>query len=171
MRCPQCQSEISDRDPKCSSCGFDPLSFDERLNQCPAPQGPLNDFAGLLKSEEASGIKKLLEDRQDRAGHEVVVVTVPTTAPLKPEHYVFWLYNEWRVGGKGHKGVMILLALKERRVETEVGFGLEHILTDAESGRILDQAVVSRLKEGHYAEGLRTGVEAIIKALDRALQR
>lgn len=166
MKCPECSTEISDRDAKCPKCGFDALLMDEQLLSCPLPQGVVNDFAKVLSPEEAERLATLLQDYKKRSQHDVVVVTQPTTAPLTPGQYVFWLYNEWGVGGTEHRGVMILLALNERRIESEVGFGLEGILNDYRTGEILDSAVVPHLKERRYAEGLYAGAKAIIDALE-----
>ncbi len=168
MQCPQCQTEISDRDPKCKNCGFDVLAMDKVLSACPTLQGHVNDFANVLSAHEIEKLKTLLEGYKQQSGHDVVVVTVKTTKPLTPAQYVFWLYNEWGVGGKSHQGVMILLALEERRVETEVGFGLEHIITDDKSGKILDQSTVGYLKSEKYDEGLCAGTKAIIEALEKS---
>jgi len=96
----------------------------------------------------------------------VVVVTVENTRPLTPAQYVFWLYNEWGVGGKAHRGVMILVAVEERRVETEVGFGLENIITDERSGDVLDRVAVGPMKDGRFGEGLYEGARAIIGILE-----
>lgn len=165
MDCPKCKTEISDKDPKCPKCGFDALSMDDQMGTCPIPHGHVNDFAGVLSKEDVEKLKTLLNDYKQKTGNDVAVVTQNSTEPLTPAQYVFWLYNEWGIGGKSHKGVMILLALKERRIESEVGFGLEHILTDERSGDILDKVVVPYLKDGKYGEGLLQGAKTIVEAL------
>ncbi len=167
MQCPKCHTEISDREPQCGNCGFDALEMDKMLSSCPVPQGLVNDFAGLLKEDEMQKLKTLLTNYKRQSDHDVVVVTIKTARPLTPAQYVFWLYNEWGVGGKQHRGVMILLAFDERRVETEGGFGLEGIITDKRSGEILDQAVVGPLKEGRHGDGLYAGAKALIEALEK----
>ena len=165
MKCPKCNAKISDKNTRCLGCGFDALSMDDQLASCPLPQGHVNDFAGVLSPDDMQKLKGLLEDYKKRSGHDMVVVTVKHTRPLAPAQYVFWLYNEWGVGGKAHQGVMILLALEERRIESEVGFGLEKVITDERSGEVLDNAVVPHFKAGRYGEGLCEGAKAIIQAL------
>lgn len=167
MQCPECKSEISDKEPKCSACGFDVSTIAKLLEIRPVATGLLNDFAAVLSPKEAERLENLLEETKKSTGRELVVVTVKSTRPLSPAQYIFWLFNEWGVGGNKHHGVMILLALEERRIETEVGWNLESIITDKKSGEILDRAVVDHLKQGHYGAGLLAGAEAIIAALGK----
>jgi uncharacterized protein len=165
MECPQCNCKMSDKDLKCSQCGFDVLEMDQALSSCPVPKGFVNDYAGLLKPDEETQLEDILSKHKEHSGHDLVIVIQPHTKPLKPEQYVFWLYNEWGVGGKTHQGLMIFIAAEERRIETEVGFGLESIITDKKSAEILDRVMVPLLKENRYAEALRLGVQEVIEHL------
>lgn len=165
MLCPKCNTPISDQTPRCPQCNFEVHAMGNELSYRPILQGHVNDFANILSPDEKKSLESLLKEFREKNGIDVVVVTQKNTSPLTPAQYVFWLYNEWGIGGKKHHGVMILLALEERRIETEVGFGLEHILTDEESGKILDREMIQPIKEGRYGDGLYFGAKAIIQAL------
>lgn len=86
-----------------------------------------------------------------------MLATVPSVAPLKPSEYAFWLYHFWQLPANG---LLMLIALKERRIESEVGLAWEPFLGDVETGEAL-QAAVPMLKEGRYAEGLLTVLQVI----------
>ncbi|MCI0528269.1 MAG: TPM domain-containing protein, partial [Nitrospira sp.] len=121
MKCPSCSTEISDQVDACPNCHFTLAILDVRLPPPPLRSGYVNDFAKVLSREEALRIEQRCYEIFMRAQVELVIVTIPTTTPVKPSEYVFWLTNRWDIGGLENRGVMVLLALKERQVESEVG--------------------------------------------------
>lgn len=133
----------------------------------PAPtrRGLLNDFAGIIEPAWTEKLQTALETfRADAArvlpGAEIVIVTQKTTAPLTPQQYVFWLFNRWNVGdlrADENRGLLLLLAMDERRVESEVGYGLEPFVSDGLTGEVLDHVIVPLLKEGSYGEAFHFG--------------
>jgi uncharacterized membrane protein YgcG len=58
--------------------------------------------------------------------------------------------------------LLILLALKERRVEVEVGYDLEQWITGRLCRRDEPRGHVAVLPKGQFGQGLRAGTEAII---------
>lgn len=97
-----------------------------------------------------------------KTGTSVVVVTIPTIGEADVATYVNELYQTWGIGKKGEdKGVLIFLALKERRVRIETGYGVEGILPDGLVGEILDKYAVPFLKKGQYGKGLYNAVAAV----------
>lgn len=170
MKCPRCGLIVTDQVPQCQGCGFSLRDLDRLLRSVPNRSGFVNDFAGVLSPEEKATLEAYLARFHQSTGGEIVLVTVASTRPVKPSEYVFWLFNRWEVGGAHHAGVMLLLALKERRIESEVGYALEGILSDVESAEVLEQHVVPLLKEGRMGEALRVGVEQIAGILEKAVQ-
>jgi len=120
------------------------------------PQGRVNDFAGILIPAQRADLEMILATcaAQDQA--DVVVVTVPSLEGGEINDSAERLFNRWGIGRKGQdRGLLFLLALEERKVRMEVGYGLEPILTDAVVGRLLDEFVIPRFKENDYAAGLK----------------
>ena len=128
----------------------------------PKPSGPVNDFAGIIPQTERQKMETLSMEVLQKTGTSVVVVTVPTVGDSDAAIYANELYQDWGIGKKGEdKGVLILLALKERRIRIETGYGVEGILPDGLVGEILDRYTVPFLKKGQYAQGLFNAVAAV----------
>jgi uncharacterized protein len=143
---------------------FTSLSFADV--QFPSPTGFVNDYAGVLTSSEAQRLESISDALKKEGGAELAVVIVKTVEPLDPKSYAVDLFEKWGIGEKGKdNGVLLLLAMKERRVEIEVGYGLEGALTDAHSGRILDAYAVPKFKEGKMGEGLVATADALAKVM------
>jgi uncharacterized protein len=92
----------------------------------------------------------------------VVVVTLKDIQGNDPADYASRLYEAWGIGKKGQdKGVLILLALEERQVRIETGYGVEGILPDGLVGEILDTYVVPYLKKGNYDKAMSNALVAV----------
>ena len=129
----------------------------------PKPVGFVNDFAGVIDDGSKQKMEAIIRELQQKTGVEIAVVTVPTIEPYGSiEEYSIELATEWGVGKKGEDtGILILLAMKERRIRIEVGYGLEGIIPDGLAGEIIDKSILPYLKSGLYGQGLLKGVEAV----------
>jgi uncharacterized protein len=170
MKCPRCGLIVTDRVPKCRGCGFSIHDLDRRLRRVPERVGFVNDFAGVLSAQGKARIDARLAQFHGACGGDLALVTVDSTHPVKPSEYAFWLFNRWQVGGEAHAGLLILLAQKERRIECEVGYVWESIISDAASGAVLHEHVVPLLEEGKLDEALLTGVDRLADILERAVR-
>jgi uncharacterized membrane protein YgcG len=168
MKCPRCGLIVTDEVPNCKGCGFSIDDLGRKLSKVPERKGFVNDFAGLLPEKDRADMEKYLSKFHEDYGIEMVLVTVKNAKPVKPSEYVFWLFNRWKVGGEIHTGVLLLLALAERRIESEVGYSIEPIISDVESGEILDKHVVPMLKSGKFVDALRKGVEELVGIFEEA---
>jgi uncharacterized protein len=127
---------------------------------------PVNDFAHVIDSASASEIDRMSRALQAKTGDVVVVATVPTIEPYgSVEQYAVKMFEN-RGRGIGDKakdnGVLILLAMKERRVRVEVGYGLEQWITDGFAGETSRQVMAPEFAAGRYGNGLRLGTERIV---------
>lgn len=127
----------------------------------PAYRGYVNDFAGVIKSDAVGKITTIASELEEKTTAQIAVVTVATIQPETIEDYAVTLFEKWGIGQKGKdNGVLILLAVNDRKVRIEVGYGLEGALTDAMSSAIVQQAMIPRFKEGGYSEGILAGAAA-----------
>ena len=127
----------------------------------PAPRGHVNDFANVIPDDIEQRMELRLRDYEQKTTNEIAVVTVTSLEGLSIEDYTVGLAQKWGVGKKGKdNGVVLLVAPKEREVRIEVGYGLESVLTDAQSVQII-AAMTPYLKENKYGPGIDFGVQKI----------
>ncbi|MBI2376042.1 MAG: TPM domain-containing protein [Deltaproteobacteria bacterium] len=171
IRCPRCETRVQDATPKCASCGFGIEDLDLTFGQLPARNGLVNDFASLLSPEGSDRMRARVEKLERDQKVHLALVTIDTSAPGKPSEHAFWLFNRWNVGdfdGDQNRGMLILLARNERRIECEVGFGLEEVVTDEAAGEILERDVVPVLAAGRVEQGLEEAVEIFARLIEGA---
>jgi uncharacterized protein len=131
--------------------------------QYPSPSGYINDFAGLLSEKTEDVLDNKIKDLKAQTTAEVAVVTVETIAPESIEEYANKLFEKWGVGREGEdNGILILVAVKERKTRIEVGYGLEGAVTDAESSRIIEGVMLPFFKKGNFEKGIDLAVQAVI---------
>jgi len=132
----------------------------------PQPVGWVNDFANVISADYRDKLTYLIQELQEKTSSEIAVVTISSIAPLGENEYARLLFDNWKPGKKGKdNGVLVLLAVKERRWRIETGYGVEGILPDCLCGEIGRNYMVPYFKAGKYAEGLYYGVTAIAKVI------
>ncbi len=119
------------------------------------------DQAQLLTATE----KKALEDKiQSMIGQGVLpaILTVKSLEGESIEAAAEKTFREWELGTKGvDNGVLLIFSMNDRRARIEVGYGLEHKITDLESRVILDDVVLPHFKNRQYFDGLSDGLDEI----------
>ncbi|MFQ5952713.1 MAG: TPM domain-containing protein [Candidatus Omnitrophota bacterium] len=141
------------------SCGAQEVRF-------PSPVGFVNDYAGVLSPGAKSEIESLARRIEEKTTAEVVVVTVRSTAPLTIEQYAVELFQKWGIGKKGtDNGVLILVAVDDRKVRIEVGYGLEGAITDLQSKIIIEDLMTPAFKKGDFSLGVSAGVVMLAKLI------
>ncbi len=135
----------------------------------PKPAGAVNDFAGVIPAQYAGPMENLAREVLEKTGTAIVVATVKTIGDNDPNDYANRLYQAWGIGKKGEdKGILIFLAVKERRVRIETGYGVEGILPDGLAGEILDRHAIPWLKKGDYGQGLAEAMAAVSAVMAKA---
>ena len=129
----------------------------------PEPSGFVNDFAGVIDPGDEQRMTALAEAVQEATGAEIAVAVVDSVEPFGTvEEYSIRLASAWGVGGaEDDSGVLLVLALEEREVRIEVGYGIEGAIPDGRAGEILDTAVLPALQQGNYGEGLYAGMQQV----------
>lgn len=141
--------------------------------QDPPPlTGPVSDFAGVIDEQSRAAIERIGQALQQATGDVVVAATVRTVAPWPDirSYAVKMFENGGRgIGAKGKdNGVLILLAVEDRRVWVEVGYGLEPYITDGLAGEMSRQVMTPYFREGRYGEGLLAGAQRIASRIAEA---
>jgi len=124
----------------------------------------VNDFAHVIDAESARQMDAMARALLAKTGDVVVVATVATVEPFgTPKDYAVKLFenNGRGIGQKGKdNGLLILLAIKERRVEVEVGYDLEQFVTDGFAGET--SRMMTTYFPARYGAGLRAGMARIV---------
>jgi uncharacterized membrane protein YgcG len=133
----------------------------------PQPKGFVNDYARVLDDATRTRLEELLNRLKQRAQIEFAVVTVETTGKETIDDYSLALARSWGVGSKPrHDGLLLLLAVRDRRWRIQVSRSLEADLPNdavGEFGRLMNEP----FRAGRYGEGLTRCVEALIARLSK----
>ena len=136
-----------------------------RAQEPPALTGAVNDFAGVIDAANRDAIARLSDRLQQTTGDVLVVATVKT---FKPEADIrSYAVKMFQNGGRGigikgkDNGLLVLLAVDDRQVWIEVGYGLEPYITDGFSGETSRQTMVPYFKRGDYGGGLLAGSQRL----------
>ena len=132
------------------------------------PRGNVNDYAGILSPAEREGLENQTVDLRQKTGAQLAVVILQSLEGGQIDDFTNKLFAKWGVGQKGkNNGVMLLVAIGDRKARIEVGYGLEPILPDALAGRVLDEQLFPAFKQQRYAQGLSQAVSRIARIVER----
>ncbi|MDD5730550.1 MAG: TPM domain-containing protein [Candidatus Omnitrophica bacterium] len=135
----------------------------------PKPQGLVNDFAGVISEGYKQKLSSIILELEEKTSAEIAVVTIGSIAPYDEKEYARLLFDSWKPGKKGKdNGVLVLLAIQERRWRIETGYGVEGVLPDGLCGEIGRNYMVPYFKNGDYQQGLYNGVMEIAKTIARS---
>lgn len=135
----------------------------------PAPpllSGTVNDFAGVIDAASERELDERIRSLLRASGDVVVVATVPTFQPYADirEYAVKMFENQGRgIGERGKdNGLLIVVAVEDRKVGIEVGYGLEGFVTDGFAGQTIREAILPPFRQGQYGMGLVAGTTRLI---------
>lgn len=133
----------------------------------PSLAGRVSDTAGMFSAPMRAEVESLLAAHERDTTNQVVVATVPSLEGEDLEGFSIRLAEAWKIGQKGKdNGVILLFSKEDRKIRIEVGYGLEHRLTDLICGRIIRNHIVPNFKAGRFDDGLRSGVAVILETLN-----
>lgn len=122
----------------------------------PELSGYINDNAGLLSPQAKSELEAKLAQLEKDTTAQVFVATVKSLEGDSIEDYASRLFEKWKIGQKDKdNGVLFLVALDDRKMRIEVGYGLEPVITDGRAGRIRDDDVLPLFKSNDYEGGIK----------------
>jgi uncharacterized protein len=147
------------------------LTGDAAIAQ-PAPPpltAPVNDFAHVIDGASRAELDRRIRALQETTGDVIVVATVPTFQPYGDinEYAVKMFENGGRgIGQKGKdNGLLIVVAVNDRKVRIEVGYDLEAFITDGFSGEVIRNAITPEFRQGRYGPGLLAGTTRLINRI------
>lgn len=132
----------------------------------PAPNPPrlVNDFVGILSRSQVAALERKLVAYDDSTSTQIAVVIENSLEGDDIFEYSIRLAEKWGIGRKGKdNGVLVYIAIKDRKIYIQVGYGAEGFLPDVMARRIIDQIIAPKFRKGKYYQGLDRATDVIMK--------
>ncbi len=132
----------------------------------PTPTQWVSDNAGLLSPATRDTLNQRLAAYSRETGHQVLVWIGTTTGDTPLEDWTINAFTAWKVGRKGiDDGLVLFLFSQDRKIRIEVGYGLEGVMTDAISSRIIRNDIAPLMQQGNPDAAVTAGVNAILQTI------
>ena len=146
--------------------GFVLSAHTSALTPPAAPSGYIRDDARVILDETEKRLEAKLADYEKATGNEIAVLTVKSLEGDSLEDFSYRVATAWGPGNKEvNNGVLLLVAIDDRKLRIEVGRGLEPKLTDLQSNLIITQKITPYFKAGDYTTGIENGLTNIISVI------
>lgn len=133
----------------------------------PKLEARVTDQTGTLTAAQQAELEQKLAAFEQRKGSQIALLMVPTTQPETIEQYSIRVVDAWKLGRtKTDDGALLLVALNDRAVRIEVGYGLEGVLTDATTHRIITETIRPLFRQNDYFGGVTAGLQQIMSVVD-----
>jgi uncharacterized protein len=139
----------------------------QQLQPVPPLEARVTDLTGTLTAGQQADLEQKLAAFEQRKGAQVALLIVPTTVPEAIEQYSLRVAEAWKLGrARPDDGVLLLVALRDRALRIEVGYGLEGVLPDAIARRIIDDTITPLFRQGDFYGGVTAGLQRIMSVVD-----
>ena len=133
----------------------------------PALLGHVTYKTGTLTPDQTAGLEQKLTEFENRKGSQLAVLMVPTTDPEDIAQFSLRVVEQWKLGRKNvDDGVLLIVAKNDRTLRIEVGYGLEGVLSDIISQRIINETILPWFKQGQFHAGIAAGLDQIMRVVD-----
>jgi uncharacterized protein len=135
--------------------------------EVPYLTGRINDYANVISERAKNELENLLRQHENQTTNQLAVLIVPTLGNGSLEDFAERVFQTWKLGQQGKdNGALLLVAINDRKMRIEVGYGLEPYITDAISNRIIQNEIAPFFRRGDYQGGIRSGLTAIVSRLE-----
>ena len=136
------------------------------LAPVPPLTGPVVDTAGVIDTARARAIADLAFELKQKTGAEIAVLTVRTTAPEDIFDFGMRVADAWKLGSaEKDDGLLLVVAVDDRRAHFFTGYGLDGILPDGKLGSMLDEYVMPAFRQGDHGGGIYAGVRVAAEVI------
>jgi uncharacterized protein len=133
--------------------------------EVPPLQGRVNDRAKVLSPQMAAQLESQLTAYERATGHQLAVLVVPSLEGDPIEDFTLRVVESWKLGKQGKDdGVLLFVAVQDRKIRIEVGYGLEGDLPDVMVSRIIRDVMAPAFRQGDLAFGISRAASAIAAA-------
>lgn len=125
----------------------------------------VTDLHGLLNSQEEDRIERVLYNFEQNTSNQIAVLIISSLKGESIEQYSIDVVDKWQLGDKKKEnGALLLIAVNDRKVRIEVGYGLEGALTDMITGSIIRNDITPAFRSNNFYSGISKAVNSIILA-------
>lgn len=129
----------------------------------PNPPRLVNDLANILSPEEEAALERKLNAYNDSTSTQIAIVNVTSIGPYDVADYAVRLAEKWGIGQQGkNNGILILTSVQDRKLNISTGYGMEGVLPDAISKRIIENTLKPNYRNENYYQGLDEATSFII---------
>ncbi len=136
------------------------------------PQSWVTDYAGVLNAQQESQLNGMLSGLEKRSSNQIFVAIfseIPEGEYL--EDYTTKVFEKWRPGLKDkNNGILLAIFIKDRKIRMEIGYGLEDVITDAQSNTLIQEILRPNFKQGNYYAGIKSTLDVLIPAAEGKYQ-
>ncbi len=133
----------------------------------PSLNQPIIDQANILSATEKQQLSQRILKLYEEGKGQIGVVIVPTTGQEDIFDYSMRVAEAWQLGSaKRDNGLLMTIAINDRRIQILTGYGLEGVLPDIVAGRIIHDKITPYFKQGQYAQGIDSGLTEIERILN-----
>ncbi len=146
-------------------------SLPARALNVPPLSGRVVDLAHVLSPATTTQLSETLQAHETKTSNQVAVLIVPSLEGEPLFDVSHRVATTWKLGAKGtDNGVLLLIAIKERKIRLEVGYGLEGVLTDARAAQIIRNDIAPKFLAGDVPGGVTAGVLAVLHTIEGTYQ-
>jgi uncharacterized protein len=136
----------------------------------PIPAAPtrwVEDRAGFMSEPARRALDARLESYERATGHQVVVWIGKTIGDTPLDDWAVRTFAAWQVGRKGFDdGIVLFVLADDRKIDIEVGYGLEDKVPDAVASRIIREVMAPRLRAGDRDGAITAGANALLEKIE-----
>jgi uncharacterized protein len=131
-----------------------------------SPRDYVTDLADVVSPEIQARLNAYLQELEQKTTAQVLVLTIQSLEGRSIEEFAFAVKEQWKLGQKGKdNGVLIVVAVQDRKYRLEIGYGLESILPDSQVGTIGREYLVPYFKKGDYGAGIYAATVAVANVI------
>jgi uncharacterized protein len=128
------------------------------------PNTLVNDYSGVLSAEQKQALESKLVAFDDSSSTQIAIAILKSVGDYDINEYAINLGRKWGVGQSGkNNGIMIVVAVGDRKISIQTGYGVEGALPDVYAKRIIDNDIKPEFRAGNYYAGLDAATTSIIK--------
>jgi uncharacterized protein len=136
------------------------------LQPIPTLSAHVTDLTGTLTAGQQNALEQKLDAFESAKGSQLAVLIVATTHPEEIEEYSIRVVDAWKLGRKNvDDGALLIVAKDDHRARIEVGRGLEGVLTDVLSNRIIEETLRPAFRQGNFYGGIDAGLDQMMKLI------